>query len=131
MKKMKKGEVIVLNVIFNDKIKLPAMSADQLYAVLSAKADLSKAAEEIEAKADKFRRDIKPAGVDEYAADLSDPAVKTWAKQFSAMRARLLDEDYEGTLPSPSIDKELFPSMAEGLTPREAVMIMDHLVKKE
>lgn len=129
--KMKKGEVIVLNVLFSDKIKLPAMSGDQLYAVLSAKADLSIAAEEIEAKADKFRIDTKPKEVDEYAADMSDPAVKAWVRQFSVMRAKLLDEDFEGRVPSPCIDKDLFPSMAEGLTPREAMMIMNHLVKKE
>lgn len=126
---MKKGDVVALNAIFSHKIKLPAMSGDQLYAVLSAKADLSKVAEEIEAKADKFRTDTKPAGVDEYAAKLSDPVVKAWFEQFGVMRARLFNEEFDGRLPDPCIDKDLFPAMAEGLTPAEAMLIMTYLVK--
>lgn len=127
---MKKGDVVVLNDIFSNKIKLPAMNADQLYAVLSAKIDLSKAAEEISSKADRFRMDTKPENVDEYNAKLADPVVREWYMKYNAMQQRLFDESFEGNLPAPCIDKDIFPEMIAGLTAGEAMIVMNNLVKK-
>lgn len=125
---MKKGELIALNTVFS-KVKLPAMSGDNLFEILSAKADISKMAEEIEAKAEKFRVDTKPADVDEYEAKMSDPKVAEWWNKYLSMRSRLFNEDLEKDIPKPSISRDIFTDMIEGLTAGEAELIMKHLVK--
>lgn len=125
---MKKGELIALNTVFS-KVKLPAMSGDNLFEILSAKADISKMAEEIEAKAEKFRTDTKPADVDEYEAKMSDPKVAEWWNRYLSMRSRLFNEEMGKDIPEPSISRDLFAGMIEGLTAGEAELMMKHLVK--
>ena len=125
---MKKGELIALNTVFS-KVKLPAMSGDNLFEILSAKADISKMAEEIEAKAEKFRVDTKPADVDEYEAKMSDPKVAEWWNKYLSMRSRLFNEEMGKDIPEPSISRDIFTDMIEGLTAGEAELIMKHLVK--
>ena len=127
---MKNSEVVDLNAVFSNKMKIPAMSGDQLYALLSAKVDISRAAEGIEGKAQKSRDDTKPPGVDEYYAKMSDPRVREWYNRYVAMRARLLDEAYEGKMPDPPIERDMFPDMVQGLTPGEAILVMEYLVKR-
>lgn len=128
---MKKGDIVALNAIFSQKVKLPAMSGAQLYEVLSAKADLSAEAEAIEAKAEKFRLDTKPAEVDEYNAKMSDPSVRDWWNSYVSMRSRLFEEPFDGKLPAPCIPRDLFPEMIVGLTTGEAELVFKYLVKSE
>lgn len=127
---MKKGEIVVLNALLG-KIKLPAMSGDELYEVLSAKSDIGKEAEAIEAKAEDFRKETKPEGVDEYNAKLSEPRVREWWDQYTAMRNRLMMEEHTGGIPQRCISKELLPKMVEGFSTEEAVIVMKHLLKEE
>lgn len=125
---MKKGEVIILNGVFSNKIKLPVMTGEELYAILSAKADISKVAEEIEKKAESFKMGIKPEGVDEFTAKATDPKVIEWMEKYIPLQNRLYNEAFEGTLPHPCIPKGLFVSMCAGLTPGEAELIVKYLV---
>lgn len=127
---MKNGELIALNNVFS-KVKLPAMSGDNLFEILSAKADISLMAEEIEAKAEKFRVDTKPEGVDEYEAKMSDPKVAEWWNKYLSMRTRLFDEELAKSIPERSISRDIFANMIEGLTAGEAELIMKHLVKSK
>lgn len=126
---MKRGELIILNGIFSSKMKLPQMKGDDLYALLSAKADISALAKETEDKAETLRLGVKPETVDEFNADPSDPDVKEWIAKYVPMQNRLYNEEQPGTLPEPCINRTDFPKMCEGLTPGEAELVMNYLVK--
>lgn len=126
---MKKGELIILNGILAGKIKLPALPGGELYELLSAKADLSALARQVEEKAESIRLSTKPEGVDEYLAPQDDPRVRQWTRVCAAMQTRLYNEELEGTLPPPCISREAFPKMCEGLPVGEAELLMKYLVK--
>ena len=127
---MKRGELIILNGIFSSKMKLPQMKGDDLYALLSAKADISALAKDTEDKAEALRLGVKPETVDEYTADQSDPDVQQWMRRYIPMQNRLYNEEQPGTLPAPCISRKDFPKMCEGLTPGEAELVMKYLVKE-
>ena len=126
---MKRGELIILNGIFSSKMRLPQMKGDDLYALLSAKADISALAKETEDKAETLRMGVKPETVDEFTADQSDPDVQQWMRRYIPMQNRLYNEEQPGTLPEPCISRKDFPKMCEGLTPGEAELVMKYLVK--
>ena len=125
---MKKGELIILNGIFSNKMKRPALSGDELYTLLSAKADISALAKGIEDKAENIRLSTKPDGVDEYTADQRDPRVQQWMQQYLPMQTRLYNEELEAELPAKCIQRDAFAQMCAGLTPGEAELVMKHLV---
>lgn len=126
---MKKGELIALNAAFG-KMTLPDVRMDDLYPILSAKADIGKEAELIEEKAATFQRETKPEGAGEFEISLADPVNREWWNKSMAMRARLLEEEAE-TKVSPCIPRDLFAQMVKGLSTNEATLLMRHLVKKE
>lgn len=126
---MKKGELIALNVAFG-KLTLPDMRMEDLYPILSTKADIGKEAELIEEKAATFQRDTKPEGAGDFEISLADPANRDWWNKSMAMRARLLEEEAE-TKVEPCIPRNLFAQMVKGLSTNEATLLMRHLVKKE
>jgi len=128
---MTNAELLTLNAVFGQKMKLPALDKDRFYKLLSVKAALSEKAEQIEKRAEMFRKETMPAGVDEYAVKLSDPAAREWWNSYMAMRSRLVAEEAEGTQPERVIPRDLFPDMAEGLTAAEAELVMQHLVETE
>lgn len=125
---MKKGELIALNAAFG-KLTLPEMKMDDLYLVLSAKADIGKEAEAIEEKAATFQRETKPEGAGDFEISLADPANRDWWNKSMAMRARLLEEEAD-TKVEPCIPRDVFAQMAKGLTTAEATLVFTHLVKQ-
>ena len=126
---MKKGELIALNAAFG-KLTLPDMRMEDLYPILSTKADIGEEADAIEAKAAKFRDDTKPKTAGDFEISLADPANRDWWNKSMAMRARLLEEEADTTV-SPCIPRDLFAQMVKGLSTNEATLLMRHLVKKE
>ena len=126
---MKKGELIALNAAFG-KMTLPDVRMDDLYPILSAKADIGKEAELIEEKAATFQRETKPEGAGDFEISLADPQNREWWNKSMAMRARLLEEEAD-TKVSPCIPRDLFAQMVKGLSTNEATLLMRHLVKKE
>ena len=125
---MKKGELIALNAAFG-KLTLPEMKMDDLYLVLSAKADIGKEAEAIEMKAVTFQRETKPEGAGDFEISLADPVNREWWNKSQAMRMRLYEEEAE-TKVEPCIPRDLFAQMAKGLTTAEATLVFTHLVKQ-
>ena len=125
---MKKGELIALNMAFG-KLTLPDMRMEDLYPILSTKADIGEESDAIEAKAAKFRDDTKPKTAGDFEISLADPANRDWWNKSMAMRARLLEEEAE-TKVSPCIPRDLFAQMAKGLTTAEATLVFTHLVKQ-
>lgn len=127
---MKNGEIVILNGIFGGEIRLPKMKGDDLYRVLSAKADISAIVEGIQKKAEELKNGVKPESVDEYSMQESDPAVQEWMRRYIPMQNRLYNEEYEGEFPEPCIPREAFPEMIEGLTPGKAELLLKYLVVK-
>ncbi len=127
---MRKGELIVLNAIFSGKVRLPKLTGDTLYGILSAKADISRLAEGINGKAEAIKRDTMPEGVDPYSVSEEDPAVKAWVAAYVPMQNRLYNEELEAELPAPCVPREVFPDLCEGLTPGEAEMLLKYIVKR-
>lgn len=125
---MKKGELIALNMAFG-KLTLPDMKMDDLYLVLSAKADIGKEAEAIEMKAVTFQKETKPEGAGDFEISLADPINRDWWNKSQAMRMRLYEEEAE-TKVEPCIPRDLFAQMAKGLTTAEATLVFTHLVKQ-
>lgn len=126
---MKKGELIALNAAFG-KLTLPDMRMEDLYPILSTKADIGEEADAIEAKAAKFRDDTKPKTAGDFEISLADPVNRDWWNKSMAMRARLLEEEAE-TKVEPCIPRDIFAQMVKGLSTNEAALLMRHLVKKE
>ena len=91
---MKKGELIALNAAFG-KLTLPDVRMDDLYPILSAKADIGKEAELIEEKAATFQRETKPEGAGDFEISLADPVNREWWNKSQAMRMRLYEEEAE------------------------------------
>lgn len=127
---MKKGEIVIINSIFGGEIRLPKMKGEDLYKVLTAKAEISSIVEEIQKKAEELKNGVKPESVDEYNMQESDPAVQEWMRKYIPMQNRLYNEEYEGKFPEPCIPRESFPGMIEGLTPGKAELLMKYLVVK-
>ena len=126
---MKKGELIALNAAFG-KMTLPDVRLDDLYPILSAKADIGKEAEAIEMKAATFQRDTKPEGAGDFEISLANPVNREWWNKSQAMRMRLYEEEAE-TKVEPCIPRDVFAQMVKGLSTNEATLLMRHLVKKE
>lgn len=124
---MKKGELIALNAAFG-KMTLPDMRMEDLYPILSTKADIGEEADAIEAKAAKFRDDTKPKTAGDFEISLADPINRDWWNKSMAMRARLLEEEAE-TKVEPCVPRDVFAQMAKGLTTAEATLVFTHLVK--
>lgn len=124
---MKKGELIALNAAFG-KLTLPDMRMEDLYPILSTKADIGEEADAIEAKAAKFRDDTKPKTAGDFEISLADPANREWWNKSQAMRMRLYEEEAE-TKVEPCIPRDVFAQMAKGLTTAEATLVFTHLVK--
>ena len=125
---MKKGELIALNMAFG-KLTLPDMKMDDLYLVLSAKADIGKEAEAIEMKAVTFQKETKPEGAGDFEISLADPINRDWWNKSQAMRMRLYEEEAE-TKVEPCVPRDVFAQMAKGLTTAEATLVFTHLVKQ-
>lgn len=125
---MKKGELIALNAAFG-KLTLPEMKMDDLYLVLSAKADIGKEAEAIEMKAVTFQKETKPEGAGDFEISLADPINRDWWNKSQAMRMRLYEEEAE-TKVEPCVPRDVFAQMAKGLTTAEATLVFTHLVKQ-
>lgn len=124
---MKKGELIALNAAFG-KLTLPDMRMEDLYPILSTKADIGEEADAIEAKAAKFRDDTKPNTAGDFEISLADPVNRDWWNKSQAMRMRLYEEEAE-TKVEPCIPRDVFAQMAKGLTTAEATLVFTHLVK--
>lgn len=124
---MKKGELIALNAAFG-KMTLPDVRMEDLYPILSTKADIGEEADAIEAKAAKFRDDTKPKTAGDFEISLADPINRDWWNKSMAMRARLLEEEAE-TKVEPCVPRDVFAQMAKGLTTAEATLVFTHLVK--
>ncbi len=127
---MKKGEIVIINSIFGGETRLPKMKGEDLYKVLTAKADISAIVEGIQKKAEELKNGVKPESVDEYSMRESDPAVQEWMRRYIPMQNKLYNEEYEGEFPKPCIPREAFPEMIEGLTPGKAELLMKYLVVK-
>ena len=125
---MKKGELIALNAAFG-KLTLPEMKMDDLYLVLSAKADIGKEAEAIEMNAVTFQKETKPEGAGDFEISLADPVNREWWNKSQAMRMRLYEEEAD-TKVEPCIPRDVFAQMAKGLTTAEATLVFTHLVKQ-
>ena len=126
---MKKGELIALNSAFG-KLTLPEMKMDDLYLVLSAKADIGKEAEAIEEKAVTFQRETKPEGAGDFEISLADPQNREWWNKSQAMRMRLYEEESDLKI-DPCIPRDVFAQMAKGISMNEAALLMRYLVRKE
>lgn len=126
---MKKGELIALNMAFG-KLTLPDMRMEDLYPILSTKADIGKEAEFIEEKAATFQKETKPEGAGDFEISLADPVNREWWNKSQAMRMRLYEEEAE-TKVEPCIPRDVFAQMVKGLSTNEATLLMRHLVKKE
>lgn len=124
---MKKGELIALNAAFG-KLTLPDMRMEDLYPILSTKADIGEEADAIEAKAAKFRDDTKPKTAGDFEISLADPINREWWNKSQAMRMRLYEEEAE-TKVEPCVPRDVFAQMAKGLTTAEATLVFTHLVK--
>lgn len=125
---MSNAELITLNNIFAT-IKLPKMSAADLFRVLSAKMAISDAVEAVSKKAEGFKESLKPEGVDEFAPDMNDPRVQQWDKAFSKLYAQLMQEESKTEI-EPCITKEMLTEMSEGMQVASVEMLMRHLVIK-
>lgn len=125
---MKKGELIALNAAFG-KLTLTDMRMEDLYPILSTKADIGEEADAIEAKAAKFRDDTKPKTAGDFEISLADPQNREWWNKSQAMRMRLYEEEAE-TKVEPCIPRDVFAQMAKGLTTAEATLVFTHLVKQ-
>lgn len=82
---MKKGEIVIINSIFGGETRLPKMKGEDLYKVLTAKAEISSIVEEIQKKAEELKNGTKPGSVDPMNFREDDPDVIEWKKQFIPM----------------------------------------------
>ena len=112
---MKNGEVVIINSIFGGEIRLPKMKGEDLYKVLTAKAE---------------KNGTKPETVDPMKFQEDDPDVIEWKKQFIPMQNKLYNEEYEGKFPDPCIPRDAFPDMIIGITPGNAELLLKYLVIK-
>ena len=127
---MKKGEIVIINSIFGGEIRLPKMKGEDLYKVLTAKADISAIVEGIQKKAEELKNGVKPESVDEYSMQESDPAVQEWMRRYIPMQNRLYNEEYEGKFPDPCIPRDAFPDMIVGMSAGTAELVLKYLVVK-
>ncbi len=127
---MKKGEIVIINSIFGGETHLPKMKGEDLYKVLTAKADISAIVEGIQKKAEELKNGVKPESVDEYSMQESDPAVQEWMRRYIPMQNKLYNEEYEGKFPDPCIPRDAFPDMIVGMSAGNAELLLKYLVVK-
>ena len=127
---MKNGEIVIINSIFGGEIRLPKMKGEDLYKVLTAKADISTIVEGIQKKAEELKNGVKPESVDEYSMQESDPAVQEWMRRYIPMQNKLYNEEYEGKFPDPCIPRDAFPDMIVGMSAGNAELVLKYLVVK-
>ena len=128
---MKKGEIVIINSIFGGEIRLPKMKGEDLYKVLTAKAEISSIVEDIQKKAEELKNGTKPESVDPMNFQEDDPDVIEWKKQFIPMQNKLYNEEYEGKFPDPCIPRDAFPDMIVGMSAGNAELLLKYLVVKE
>lgn len=127
---MKNGEIIIINSALGMETHLPKMKGEDLYKVLTAKAEISSIVEGIQKKAEELKSGTKPESVDPMNFQEDDPDVIEWKKQFIPMQNKLYNEEYEGKFPDPCIPRDAFPDMIIGITPGNAELLLKYLVIK-
>ena len=127
---MKNGEIIIINSTLGMETHLPKMKGEDLYKVLTAKAEISSIVEEIQKKAEELKNGTKPESVDPMNFREDDPDVIEWKKQFIPMQNKLYNEEYEGKFPDPCIPRDAFPDMIVGMSAGNAELLLKYLVVK-
>ena len=127
---MKNGEIIIINSALGMETHLPKMKGEDLYKVLTAKAEISSIVEGIQKKAEELKSGTKPESVDPMNFQEDDPDVIEWKKRFIPMQNKLYNEEYEGKFPDPCIPRDAFPDMIIGITPGNAELLLKYLVIK-
>lgn len=127
---MKNGEIIIINSVLGMETHLPKMKGEDLYKVLTAKAEISSIVEEIQRKAEELKNGTKPESVDPMNFQEDDPDVIEWKKQFIPMQNKLYNEEYEGKFPDPCIPRDVFPDMIVGMSAGNAELLLKYLVIK-
>lgn len=127
---MKNGEIIIINSTLGMETHLPKMKGEDLYKVLTAKAEISSIVEEIQKKAEELKNGTKPESVDPMNFQEDDPDVIEWKKQFIPMQNKLYNEEFEGKFPDPCIPRDAFPDMIVGMSAGNAELLLKYLVIK-
>lgn len=127
---MKNGEIIIINSTLGMETHLPKMKGEDLYKVLTAKAEISSIVEDIQKKAEELKNGTKPESVDPTNFQEDDPDVIEWKKQFIPMQNKLYNEEYEGKFPDPCIPRDAFPDMIVGMSAGNAELLLKYLVVK-
>lgn len=127
---MKKGEIVIINSIFWRQISLPKMKGEDLYKILTAKAEISSIVEGIQKKAEELKNGTKPESVDPMNFQEDDPDVIEWKMRFIPMQNKLYNEEYEGKFPDPCIPRDAFPDMIVGMSAGNAELLLKYLVIK-
>lgn len=127
---MKNGEIIIINSVLGMETHIPKMKGEDLYKILTAKAEISSIAEGIQKKAEELKNGTKPESVDPMKFLEDDPDVIEWKMRFIPMQNKLYNEEYEGKFPDPCIPRDVFPDMIIGMTPGNAELLLKYLVVK-
>ena len=127
---MKNGEIIIINSVLGMETHIPKMKGEDLYKILTAKAEISSIVEEIQKKAEELKNGTKPESVDPMNFQEDDPDVVEWKKQFIPMQNKLYNEEYEGKFPDPCIPRDVFPDMIVGMSAGNAELLLKYLVVK-
>lgn len=127
---MKNGEIIIINSVLGMETHIPKMKGEDLYKILTAKAEISSIVEEIQKKAEELKNGTKPESVDPMNFQEDDPDVIEWKKQFIPMQNKLYNEEYEGKFPDPCIPRDAFPDMIVGMSAGNAELLLKYLVIK-
>lgn len=127
---MKNGEIIIINSVLGMETHIPKMKGEDLYKILTAKAEISSIAEGIQKKAEELKNGTKPESVDPMKFQEDDPDVIEWKKQFIPMQNKLYNEEYEGRFPDPCIPRDAFPDMIVGMSAGNAELLLKYLVVK-
>ena len=127
---MKNGEIIIINSVLGMETHIPKMKGEDLYKILTAKAEISSIVEEIQKKAEELKNGTKPESVDPMKFQEDDPDVIEWKMRFIPMQNKLYNEDYEGKFPDPCIPRDAFPDMIVGMSAGNAELLLKYLVVK-
>ena len=127
---MKNGEIIIINRVLGMETHNPKMKGEDLYKILTAKAEISSIAEGIQKKAEELKNGTKPESVDPMKFREDDPDVIKWKNQFIPMQNKLYNEEYEGKFPDPCIPRDAFPDMIVGMSAGNAELVLKYLVVK-
>lgn len=127
---MKNGEIIIINSVLGMETHIPKMKGEDLYKILTAKAEISSIVEEIQKKAEELKNGTKPESVDPMNFQEDDPDVIEWKMRFIPMQNKLYNEEYEGKFPDPCIPRDAFPDMIVGMSAGNAELLLKYLVIK-